>query len=68
VEACPANAIVFGDLDDPASEVARLARDGQSFRILEKLGTESKIYYRTARPWVRQAATQPTPRKEFAHA
>jgi molybdopterin-containing oxidoreductase family iron-sulfur binding subunit len=61
MEACPAAAIVFGDLDDPASEVARLARDGQSFRILEKLGTEPKIYYRTARPWVRQAAAQPRP-------
>jgi len=68
VEACPANAIVFGDLDDPKSEVATLARDGHSFRILEGLGTEPKIYYRTARPWVRQAAAQPTPRQEPAHA
>jgi len=49
-----------------ASEVARLARDSHSFRILEKLGTEPKIYYRTARSWVRQAATQP--RKESTHA
>jgi molybdopterin-containing oxidoreductase family iron-sulfur binding subunit len=64
VEACPAAAIVFGDLDDPASEVARLARDGQSFRILEKLGTEPKIYYHTARPWVRQAAAQQRPASE----
>src|ERR1017187_4501707 len=59
VEACPAAAIVFGDLDDPASEVAGLSRDGHAFRILERLGTEPKIYYRTARPWVRQAAAQP---------
>jgi molybdopterin-containing oxidoreductase family iron-sulfur binding subunit len=66
VESCPAGAIVFGDLNDPTSEVARLARDGHSFRILEKLGTEPKIYYRTTRPWVRQAATQP--QKELAHA
>lgn len=66
VEACPAAAIVFGDLDDPASEAARLARDEGSFRILERLGTEPKIYYRTARPWVRQAAVRP--RKELTHA
>jgi molybdopterin-containing oxidoreductase family iron-sulfur binding subunit len=58
-EACPARAIVFGDLNDPASEVSRLARDGHSFRILERLGTEPKIYYRTARAWVREAASQP---------
>ena len=54
VEACPAGAIVFGDLNDSASESPRLSRDEHSFRILENLGTEPKIYYRTARPWVRQ--------------
>jgi len=63
-EACPAGAIVFGDLNDPASEVAQLARDGRSFRILERLGTEPKIYYRTARAWVRLAAEQPAAGKE----
>jgi Fe-S-cluster-containing dehydrogenase component len=58
VEACPAGAIVFGDLNDSASEVSRLAREDGSFRMLERLGTDPKIYYHTARAWVREAATK----------
>ena len=56
VEACPAGAIVFGDLDDPESEVARLAEAPGSFRLLERLGTGAKVYYRTERDWVRRLA------------
>ena len=56
VEACPAQAIVFGDLDDPGSEAARLAHAPGSFRLLERLGTGAKVYYRTERDWVRQRA------------
>jgi len=66
VEACPARALVFGDLNDPESEVNRLASESQSFRILERLGTDPKIYYRTARAWVRQAAEGPTAQQESA--
>jgi molybdopterin-containing oxidoreductase family iron-sulfur binding subunit len=44
-EACPTQAIAFGDLNDPHSEVARLARSPRSFRLLEDLGTEPKVYY-----------------------
>lgn len=64
VEACPARAIIFGDLNDPDSEVSRLARDSQSFRLLERLGTAPKVFYRSARAWVRAAATR---RKETTH-
>ena len=60
VEACPAGAIQFGDLADESSEVARCARSGDAFRLLEKLGTEPKVYYRSRRPWVRQAAQPAT--------
>ena len=56
VEACPAGAIVFGDLDDPESEVARLAQAPGSFRLLERLGTGAKVYYHTTRDWVRRLA------------
>ncbi len=44
-EACPARAIVFGDLSDPRSEVARLARSPRAFRLLEELGTKPKVVY-----------------------
>lgn len=54
VEACPTRAIAFGDLNDPRSEVARLARSSTAFRLLESLGTEPKVYYRSERAWVRR--------------
>jgi menaquinone reductase, iron-sulfur cluster-binding subunit len=56
VESCPAGAIVFGDLDDPEGEAARLAKAPGSFRLLERLGTGAKVYYRTGRDWVRRLA------------
>ena len=64
VEACPTGAIRFGDLDDKAGEVAVAAADANSFRLLEKLGTEPKIHYRSKHDWVRHIASAPYPAKE----
>jgi molybdopterin-containing oxidoreductase family iron-sulfur binding subunit len=44
-EACPAVAIVFGDLDNPEHRVAELVRDPRAFRLMEELGTKPKVYY-----------------------
>jgi molybdopterin-containing oxidoreductase family iron-sulfur binding subunit len=66
-EACPTGAIQFGDLADPASEVAQAAHTPQSFRLLEKLGTEPKVYYRSNRPWVRALAEDRPAAKEVQH-
>jgi molybdopterin-containing oxidoreductase family iron-sulfur binding subunit len=57
-EACPTAAIVFGDLNDPENEAARASRSPDAFRLLESLGTGSKVYYRSRRPWLRAAATR----------
>ena len=69
-EACPTGAIHFGDLNDPASPVAMEAARAESFRLLEKLNTQPKIYYRSKKDWVREiaAAPQPGARKEKVHA
>lgn len=55
VEACPAQAITFGDLDDRNSQVARESQEGRAFHLLEKLHTGPKITYRSGRPWVHEA-------------
>jgi molybdopterin-containing oxidoreductase family iron-sulfur binding subunit len=45
VEICPADAMFFGDLDDPGSQVSQLANSPRAFRLLEELGTEPKVIY-----------------------
>ena len=44
-QSCPAEALVFGDLNDPESKVSRQASAGRSSRLLEELGTEPKVFY-----------------------
>jgi molybdopterin-containing oxidoreductase family iron-sulfur binding subunit len=44
-QACPSEAIVFGDLRDPASRVARLALDPRGYHVLEELNTQPAITY-----------------------
>jgi menaquinone reductase, iron-sulfur cluster-binding subunit len=56
VEACPTQAIAFGDLDDAEGEVAQAAVQPETFRLLARLGTEPKVYYRSRREWVRAMA------------
>src|SRR5574340_1766762 len=47
-EACLTGAIMFGDLDDPASDVSRaLAEPRVRMRLREELGTRPSIYYLT---------------------
>jgi Fe-S-cluster-containing dehydrogenase component len=44
-QACPPKAIVFGDLNDAESEVARLARSPRGRKLLEDVGTLPKVTY-----------------------
>ena len=46
-EACPAEAIKFGDLDDPRGEVSRALASRGYFRLREELSTKPKVYYLT---------------------
>ena len=43
--ACPANAIVFGDLKDLNSRVAKLSQSDRGFKVLRELGTRPAITY-----------------------
>ncbi len=44
-QSCPAQAIVFGDLSDHDSRVAKLARSGRASELLEDLGAEPSVIY-----------------------
>ncbi len=45
VQTCPPSALVFGDLNDPNSQVSQLARSHRSFRLLDELGTDPAVIY-----------------------
>jgi molybdopterin-containing oxidoreductase family iron-sulfur binding subunit len=45
VQSCPAEAMVFGDLNDHESKAARLAESRRATRLLEDLGTKPKVIY-----------------------
>lgn len=45
VTSCPANARIFGDIDDPNSKVSELIGKYQTTRLREELGTEPAVYY-----------------------
>ena len=45
VEACKEKALVFGDLEDPGSEVRELLRTNFTIRRKLSLGTQPEIYY-----------------------
>ena len=64
-QACPADAITFGDLNNPQHTVYQLVKPDNNhsgkpqnpyaFRLLERLGTNPKVYYLSSRAWVRRA-------------
>jgi molybdopterin-containing oxidoreductase family iron-sulfur binding subunit len=60
-EACPTGAIRFVDLNTQAPK-----GEGH-FRLLESLGTESKIYYHSQKEWLRKVGQAISPVKETVH-
>ncbi|ACV21282.1 4Fe-4S dicluster domain-containing protein [Slackia heliotrinireducens] len=45
VAVCPAGARVFGDLDDPDSEISKLKRERNVRILLEDMGTKPQVFY-----------------------
>ena len=45
-QSCPAEAIVFGDIRDPSSRVARVTANERSYRVLDELiNTQPAVTY-----------------------
>jgi molybdopterin-containing oxidoreductase family iron-sulfur binding subunit len=61
-EACPTGAISFGNLADENDPVSRSAHSSDAFRLLARLGTEPKIYYKSTQAWVKALAERDSDR------
>lgn len=46
-ESCPTNAIVFGDVNNPDSQVSKLFKDPRSYSVLEEQNTAPSVRYQT---------------------
>jgi len=56
VEACPTGAIQFGNLADPRDPISKETQSADAFRLLARLGTEPKVYYKSTEDWVKGLA------------
>ena len=45
VRVCPARARVYGDLDDPNSEISKVIRENKAGVLLEEQGTRPQVHY-----------------------
>ncbi len=68
-QACPADAIVFGNLKDPHSEVAQARAHHRTYMVLDYLATKPRVTYlarvRNPNPEMPDAYDQPLSTKEY---
>jgi molybdopterin-containing oxidoreductase family iron-sulfur binding subunit len=46
-QACPTNAIIFGDYNDAESQLTELKQDERMYHLLEELNTQPSVFYLT---------------------
>lgn len=67
-QACPANAIQFGNMNDPESTVSKVIEGDLSYRLVELLNTQNSVHYTTQVRNIKLASDLPTPAAEEHHA
>jgi molybdopterin-containing oxidoreductase family iron-sulfur binding subunit len=46
-QACPTNAITFGDFNDDKSEVRKAWKNERKYQLLEEIGVQPSVFYLT---------------------
>jgi Fe-S-cluster-containing dehydrogenase component len=46
-QSCPTNAIIFGDLNNPESEISKHYNDERMYHLLEDVGAQPSVFYMT---------------------
>ncbi|MCB0444296.1 MAG: hypothetical protein KDC68_01295, partial [Gelidibacter sp.] len=46
-QSCPGDAIVFGNLNDPNSNISKLLNNARNYKILEELNVQPRVSYLT---------------------
>ena len=46
-QSCPANSIIFGDMNDSSSEISKLIASGRRYNLLEEIYTKPSVHYLT---------------------
>ncbi|GGH77621.1 TAT-variant-translocated molybdopterin oxidoreductase [Phaeocystidibacter marisrubri] len=46
-QACGTGAIVFGDVNNPESAIAKVKQDPRAYHLLEEVGTQPSVFYQT---------------------
>lgn len=46
-QSCPGDAIVFGNLNDPNSDISKLLKNARNYKILEELNVQPRVSYLT---------------------
>lgn len=65
---CPTNALIFGDLNDPESQVAKRFKEQSAYALLEEFGAAPSVRYMTKIRNNDQATRHPEKAHEGGHA
>lgn len=67
-EACPTNAIIFGDYNDSKSKISEMElKNARSYKLLEEIGIKPNVIYQTKVRNVEEEYKHEDPNEDVVH-